>query len=100
MRVVMLEEEKGSPNGIRVEKYEKGAIYDLTDRLAGIFIDLGSAKEVGRQRKNIGDAPSNKAVTPEVIPKPETQQKGQIDENLPKEKKKKAKKDKPTRRVY
>ncbi len=99
MRVTMLKEEKGSPNGIRVEKYLANESYDIPERLANVFIDIGSAKEFIRSRKSVGDAPENKVVTPEVVPAPEVENdKDKLEEKD--DKKKKKKKDKPSRRKY
>jgi hypothetical protein len=99
----MLEEQKGSPNGIRVEKYLAGKSYEMPEHLANIFIDMGAAKPVKeeRTRKSIVDAPRNKAVTPEVIPAPEV--KNDTDAMPLKEKpgrKKNSNKAKPARRSY
>lgn len=99
MRVTMLKEEKGSPNGIRVEKYLANESYDMPERLANVFIDIGSAREAGRLRKNAGNAPENKVVTPEVVPAPEVENNKDKPEEKD-DKKKKKKKDKPPRREY
>jgi hypothetical protein len=99
----MIEEQKGSPDGRRVEKYLKSKTYEMPEKLANIFISIDAAepaKEEERMRKNAGDAPMNKVATPQAIPAPEVE--NNIDD-LPKEKvgkKIKSKKDKPSRRSY
>lgn len=45
MRVRMLRTAPGSPDGIRVELYKAGEVYDLPPRLSEIFISGGSAEE-------------------------------------------------------
>jgi len=46
MKVVMLEEAKGSPNGIDLQVFYKGREYDLNGSLLACFTELGLVKEV------------------------------------------------------
>lgn len=44
MRVKMLWDAPGSPDGIHVYRYENGKLYDVTDSLGNAFIESGAAK--------------------------------------------------------
>ena len=46
MRVRMLETKPGSPNGIAVNVYHKGNVYELPDELARCFLSVGHAEPV------------------------------------------------------
>jgi len=44
MKVRMLKESQGSPDGIQVKTYKVGEIYDLPESLASVFLKLGWAE--------------------------------------------------------
>ncbi len=46
IRVRMLETKPGSPNGIVVNTYHKGNVYELPDELAMSFLSVGHAELV------------------------------------------------------
>lgn len=46
MKVKMLKESLGSPNGININRYKKGVTYDLPDKLAKVFIDQMKVAEL------------------------------------------------------
>lgn len=45
MKVRMLKESKGSPDGIRVETYKVGKSYEIPENLASVFLKLGWAEK-------------------------------------------------------
>lgn len=47
MRVKMLKDAMGSENGYLNNSYTNGHVYDIEDSLAKVFVDNGSAQEVG-----------------------------------------------------
>jgi len=55
----------GSADGMRVDEYQKGEIYDVRETLASIFLKEGWAVKVNttpRRTKDQGTAPENKTV--------------------------------------
>jgi hypothetical protein len=60
-RLRMLSTRRGSPDGIRIDVYESGRVYDLAPDLAAAFLREGWA-EPADGRKNAGAAPENKAL--------------------------------------
>lgn len=74
MRITMLSTDQGSENGFRIQTYEAGHTYDLSDTLAEQFLQRGTAQAVGNakppkraakkspQQKQLNDAPENKHV--------------------------------------
>lgn len=60
MRITMKSSQLGSPDGVRVESFEKGVSYDVTDSLGKEFIAAGFAVE-GDARKTITAPPPAKA---------------------------------------
>lgn len=44
MRVKMLKDAPGSPDGIHVNEYAKGNVYEVTESLGGAFVDANLAK--------------------------------------------------------
>lgn len=46
MKIKMLETKLGSPNGIDVEKYEKGNEYEMEGHLLEVFLKHGWAEKV------------------------------------------------------
>lgn len=58
----MLRSAHGSPNGITVQRYVKGETYELTERLAKVFLKHKYAELAeGKAEKAKGAAPENKA---------------------------------------
>lgn len=47
--VLMLRDDYGAPNGIDIVAYREGTAHHLPVVLADIFVEIGSAKEVGDQ---------------------------------------------------
>jgi hypothetical protein len=73
MKLRMTRTRRGSPDGVRVETYEKGEVYGFRTggerSLAAVFLREGWAVEVlpkpksakaKRRRKDLGAAPENK----------------------------------------
>lgn len=62
-RYKMLRNAHGSPDGIKVQHFEKGEVYDLTDSLAAVFTKHKYAEPVEEapKAKAKGAAPENKA---------------------------------------
>lgn len=52
MFITMKKTEKGSPNGLVVETYNEGQVYDLPDKLAETFIEMGVAKKGSKPAEN------------------------------------------------
>lgn len=44
MRVKMLTDAPGSPDGVTVNEYSKGEVYEVTDSLGTVFIEQGLAE--------------------------------------------------------
>lgn len=64
MKVEMKSTQSACPEGHTVVRYEKGAVVDLPDSLARVFIDQGWAKKsTVRKTKNREAAPENKSAT-------------------------------------
>lgn len=57
MKIRMLIDQKGSPDGIQVNEYEAGKKYDLPANLAQVFLDNNWAEE----DKAFDSAPEKKA---------------------------------------
>lgn len=80
MKIKMLETQRGSVDGCRVDSYEQGAEYDLSAtqgerELAAAFVGAGMAKEVGADQAKQG-APEVATVeqnAPDEQPTPERQ---------------------------
>jgi hypothetical protein len=60
----MINSTQGSPDGMRVVIYQKGYEYDLPDKLATAFVEIGAGDYIipVRQRKSIQAAPENAAI--------------------------------------
>jgi hypothetical protein len=43
VKIKMLEDAPGSPDGIHVQDYENGVEYDVPDRLGEVFVQYGHA---------------------------------------------------------
>lgn len=50
MKIRMKKTEKGSEDGRFTKTYEEGREYDVPEKLAGIFFDLGVAEEVKAEK--------------------------------------------------
>ncbi len=50
-KVRMLKTVKGSPNGIKVHRYEIGKVYELNDALLKCFIDAGVVELAGPKKE-------------------------------------------------
>jgi len=62
MKLKMLQTRSGSPDGVTVNRYERGAVYEVPAALAEVFLDQGWARRAAPPRsKNAGAAPENKA---------------------------------------
>lgn len=67
----MLKTEKGSPDGINIQVYERGREYDLPKSLSDVFLKIGSAElhtehsstlvHLNFEKKAEIEAPNNKA---------------------------------------
>lgn len=44
MKIRMLQDAPGSPDGITVNEYDKGKVYDVPDALADTFVKYGLAE--------------------------------------------------------
>lgn len=51
IKIKMLQTHKGSPDGIRIEEYQTGQVYDLPQRLARIFLNEGWGIELRAENK-------------------------------------------------
>jgi hypothetical protein len=69
VKIKMLEDAPGSPDGIHVQDYENGVEYDVPDRLGEVFVQYGHAAPADapaakpkskRAVKDAGAAPENK----------------------------------------
>lgn len=63
MQVKMKSTQKGSPDGITVNTYEKGEVYDLPDSLAVVFLEEGWAekpRKTAGPTENKTDGPTEK----------------------------------------
>ena len=72
MRLKMLRDDRGSPNGIAVEDYKAGEEYEIPYSLARVFIHLGSAIEITvaeSEEKAIASAPENASAPVKEIEK-------------------------------
>lgn len=49
MRVKMLEDAPGSPDGVTVVKYDDGVVYEVSDALGVVFIANGHAEETDEE---------------------------------------------------
>lgn len=68
MKIIMLKNQAGSPDGLSVVVYQKNRRYDLPKALAEVFIEQGwaspankSAVKTTASRKNQGRPPENKS---------------------------------------
>jgi hypothetical protein len=59
-RLAMLSTRRGSPDGIQIDTYRAGQVYDLPSDLAAVFLREGWAEH--DRLKAIGPAPENKAL--------------------------------------
>lgn len=61
MLIKMKETQKGSPNGLVVNTYEKGNEYDLPESLANVFLKIGACEMVKvPSNKDAGSSSENK----------------------------------------
>jgi len=64
MKIKVLKTHQASPNGTLINNYEEGKVYDMPEKLAGIFItqkwgiEFSDVKKV--EEKSIDTAPVNK----------------------------------------
>ncbi len=68
----------GSPDGVQVEEYKKGEIYNVRETLAVIFLQEGWAVKVEkapRKTKDQGAAPENKTAKPKIKSKAKSKKK-------------------------
>jgi hypothetical protein len=68
VRVLMLRNKSGSPDGVAVNHYEKGKEYDVPEALANLFIETDKVAEAvtgkkaeARLENKADKAPKNKA---------------------------------------
>ena len=69
MRIKMKSTRYGSADGVQVDEYKKGEIYELRETLAAIFLKEGwavRADKTPRRTKDQGTAPENKTVKPKL----------------------------------
>lgn len=69
MKIKMKTTMSGSPNGIKVNKYNKDESYDVNENLANVFLKMGAAEIISSEKKEKivekkaeSSAPENKAV--------------------------------------
>lgn len=62
MKIKMKKTEFGSPDGITNVKFEQGQEYDVTDRLAHVFVEQMKVAEYMGEKKMEKTAPDNKAI--------------------------------------
>jgi len=105
MRIKMLSDKKGSPDGLRVVEYKKDQVYDMPNELAIVFIDQlkvaekHSREEVLTPETLIDDpkpieTPENMVTEKEEIETPEVKPEKEEIKKPEKEKKKAKKKSK------
>ena len=59
MKVKMIKNQKGSPNGTIVFDYVADKEYDIPEKLANVFLKIGVSEKV-KENKEVGFAPENK----------------------------------------
>jgi hypothetical protein len=64
MRIRMMMDKSGSPDGIAVIEYKKNGIYDVPPSLGSVFISMGAAvlSDEKLETKSIAAAPENASV--------------------------------------
>ena len=79
MKIKMIQTRQGSENGIKVNTYQEGQIYNISDKLGDIFLELKYAiklvevvdnepvQEIIIEKKKIDEAPKNKMANSDVI---------------------------------
>ena len=51
MKIKMVKTSLGSPDGIKVQQYEAGKVYDVPEELGLLFVESEVAKKVEREKK-------------------------------------------------
>jgi len=79
MKIKMISTKPGSENGINVNIYREGEIYNISDKLGDIFLEMKCAiklveivnnepeQEVVIEKKKIDETPNNKMIDSENI---------------------------------
>ena len=79
MKIKMIQTRQGSENGIKVNTYQEGQIYNISDKLGDIFLELKYAiklvevvdnepvQEIVIEKKKIDESPNNKMANSDVI---------------------------------
>jgi signal peptidase I len=62
MKIKMLQTVRGSPNGIDINEYKNGEIYNLPKELADIFIHEGWAKLIEEVEEKIIEIPETQVI--------------------------------------
>lgn len=65
VHVKMIKSILGSENGIRVQEYKQGQEYDISDKLANVFVTQLKVAEQIEEMKSISVLPENKSFDPE-----------------------------------
>lgn len=65
MKVKMLKNERGSQDGLYIQNFVEGEIYDIVQDLASVFVDVMKVAEYIKdepvsEQKTMGTAPENK----------------------------------------
>lgn len=74
MKIIMLQDQRAAPDGVRIDLYPEGSVYsvpeDISEELARIFLREKWAREVKKKlqaakrrvRKSLDSAPENKSI--------------------------------------
>ena len=65
MEIRMLETKSGSPDGLTVQNYSAGRVYDVPEALATVFIAMGVARLEGNTLSEPMQEQKAEAATPE-----------------------------------
>jgi hypothetical protein len=64
MKIKMLKTERGSQDGVLIQNFKEGEIYDVVPNLASVFVDVMKVAEYVKdepmEQKSMGSAPENK----------------------------------------
>jgi hypothetical protein len=67
MKIRMIKTTRGSENGIQINEYEAGKVYDVNFSLANVFVRVLRVADLVQEEKSIASAPENKTIQPEEV---------------------------------
>lgn len=70
MKVKMLKKELGSQDGVLVQEFKEGEIYDIAESLARVFVDVMNVAVYSQEEiveKKMAPAPENKMASVESV---------------------------------